>query len=150
MGVELRRTGRALAFILLNLALISAAAGLNLWRWSQTGSGFDLTMGLLFSVWALFALRSFIRKPIYGAVREGGVEHRGVFSTTLIGWDALTFADFDSSGRIVLLGYRESDGKEVYAAFNKKTSSADDFNAMKQAIFARLPDLPEKSPTVSA
>ncbi len=149
MGVELRRTGRALAFILLNLALISAAAALNGWRWLQTGSGFDLAVTVLFSIWALFVLRGFITKPIYGAVREDGVEHRGVFSTTLIGWDQLTFADFDSSARIALLGYRQADGKEAYAAFNKKTSGADDFDAMKQAIFARLPDLPDKSPTVS-
>jgi hypothetical protein len=144
--VIVRRTRGGTLSALLNFALALASGVVligNEWV-SATPSAGWVVVGGLFVLWATLILSALLR-PVLAVADDRGLALRRLLGWHRFGWDALVWADFDSSARAVIVAAR-LDGRDRFAALPKKPVAEADLAALQQAVAAMRPGLPARNP----
>lgn len=141
-----RRTRRGTLSAVLNLALAFASGVVligNEWVSATPSTGWTL-VGSLLVLWAGLILSALLR-PVMAVADDQGLALRRLFGWHRFGWDALVWADFDSSPRAVIVAAR-LDGRDRFAALPKRPLAEADLTALQQAVAAMCPGLPTRNP----
>jgi hypothetical protein len=144
--VIVRRTRAGTLSALLNFALALASGVVvlgNQWVAAQAATGWVVT-GLALLAWSGVILSALLR-PVLAVADGQGLALRRLFGWHRFGWDALVWADFDSSSRAVIVAARV-DGRDRFAALPKKPVAEADLAALQQAVAAMRPGLPARNP----
>lgn len=146
MRLVVRRTRRGTLSALLNFALALASGVVligNEWVSATPSTGW-IVVGGLFVLWATLILSALLR-PVLAVADDRGLALRRLLGWHRFGWDALVWADFDSSPRAVIMAARV-DGRDRFAALPKRPVTDADLTALQQAVAARRPGLPTRNP----
>lgn len=146
MRLVVRRTRRGTLSALLNFALALASGVVligNEWVSATPSTGW-IVVGGLFVLWATLILSALLR-PVLAVADAQGLALRRLLGWHRFGWDALVWADFDSSPRAVIVAARV-DGRDRFAALPKRPVTDADLTALQLAVAARRPGLPTRNP----
>ena len=145
--MKIRRTPRQTALVCVTAAVVGGLAWWNIRDGMRLDSPALLVLGGVFALWEVYILADLLRRGVPVSVAADGVTIRHAVQSEHIPFDRMTWASFNDARRAGIIAYRaQGAGKERYAAFAKKTIGADGVTALRDAIRAARPDLPESAP----
>ena len=135
--LECARDSKRLFRILGHFGVVAAVSIFFLVSWQGSGAAYDLAVGVVFALWALFILVPLWRRRIYARVDAQGISINAPWRWHVVPYDAMQWYDFDSGQRIGLIAYRDGpSGRERCTGFAKQVIGAEFTETMRQAIGA--------------
>lgn len=145
--MEICRTPRQTAFVCVTALVVGGLAWWNIRDGLRMDSTALVVLGGVFAAWAVYILLDLLRRGVPVSVGASGVTIRHAVQTEHIPFDRMSWTSFDDTRRAGIIAYRpEGADKERYAALAKKTIGADGVAALRDAIRAARPDLPDVRP----
>lgn len=131
----------------LNLVITALCAAYFLYSYQSSGWSYDITCGVIFSLWSLYVIWWMLKKRLLFKETSDGFVARGPFTYSTIRWDQLVaVGDRAISDRILLLVWKnEPNGKEKFLPLSKKSLEPDNLDQIFDLIMTRRPDLPAYS-----
>jgi len=143
VSVAFYRTKKAGIYQMVNLTLLSTSAAYFISSYKMTGFGYELFLGALFGLWAMFVLWHFLTKRLLFLETVEGFIFRGLIRQKFIRWDQLVaIGDPDISSKMIFLVWKSDDReKERYVALTHRNLGAENCDTIRALILKKRPKL---------
>ncbi|RBI74711.1 hypothetical protein DQW77_07195 [Roseovarius sp. TE539] len=144
--MELHRPGKESNRIALFALLLAGLAAWNIRDGLRDGGPWIAGLGVFFAAWAVFLTLTLVRRSVMARISEAQVDMQYITHTKSIPWDQIRWARLDPEGRAGLIAYRRpGDRRDRLAPFSIRAMGRDNTVALRDAVLAARPDLPDNA-----
>lgn len=140
MSEVFRRSPKATRRHLINLLIVAGAAGYFWWDFGQTGLTYSKVMAIIFSVWAVFVLVTFLRRFTVAKISDQTIVVQGVLRRATVPVADIKHYRVQAGERTGMFVWNDG-GKDRFFAISLRPLEAEQVENLAAAMARLRPDL---------